>query len=244
MSKHPTSNIATSLFVVVSISLPVGLTVMLAVLGMPLWIFLVAGLLALFVSLNLLGRWGTRQVQNRIGSRAATQKEFPQLHNAIDGLCLSHGIEAPDLSVLDSSAINIAVTSNGSKNILTVTTGTLKNLGAVELEAMLAQALVRTQEPSIGQETRKSFWVSLPIFRYFLRNTVETEEVLLLDQKSVALTRFPPGLMNAIEISDQIGTFIEGATSTSHLWLLDPTAQLATSGHPSASLRCAALSEL
>ena len=135
MSKKPTSSIATFLFVVVSISLPVGLTVLLAVLGMPLWIFLVAGLLALFVSLNFLGRWGTRQVQNRIGSRVATQKEFPQLHNAIDGLCLSHGIEAPDLSILDSSAVNIAVISNGSKNILTVTTGTLMNLGVVELEA-------------------------------------------------------------------------------------------------------------
>ena len=244
MNKNPANSITTSLLFILSISLPMGLGVLLSVLGMQLWVFLAIGISSLFVSLTLLGRWGTRQVQTRISSRVATQKEFPRLHNAIDGLCLSHGIEAPNLKVLDSSAVNIAVISNGSNNTLSVTTGTLMNLGVVELEALLAQALIRTQEPRISQETQKSFWISLPIFRYFLRNKVETEEVLLLDQKSVALTRFPPGLIKAFEISDRIGTFIEGSASTSHLWLLDPTAQLATSGHPSASLRCAALSEL
>ena len=244
MNKNPASSIATSLLFILSISLPMGLGVLLAALGMQVWIFLAIGISSLLVSLTLLGRWGTRQVQIRISSRTSTQKEFPRLHNAIDGLCLSHGIEAPNLKVLDSQTVNIAVTSNGSNNTLTVTAGTLTNLGPVELEALLAQALVRIQEPSIGKETRKSFWLSLPIFRYFLKNTIEVEKVLLLDQKSVALTRFPPGLTKALEISDQIGSFVEGSTFTSHLWVLDPTAQLATSGHPAISLRCAALSEL
>ena len=86
--------------------------------------------------------------------------------------------------------------------------------------------------------------MTIPFARYFIRNAVKTDDVLLLDQKSVALTRFPPGLIGALEIADQVGTFVEGSSSTSQLWVLDPTAQLATSGHPSAALRCAALSEI
>jgi hypothetical protein len=199
------------------------------------------GFLSMFV---LFGRRGSSQVQHQVGGRVATQEEFPRLHNAIDGLCLSHGIEAPVLRVLDAPSVNIAVLSTKKENTLVVTSGTFLYLGVVELEGLLALSLVRMQEPMLAKEMQKSFWMTIPFARYFIRNTVKTDDILLLDQKSVALTRFPPGLIDALEIADQAGTFVEGSSSTSQLWVLDPTAQLATSGHPSASLRCAALSEL
>ncbi len=244
MNNNFPNRIRTFLCLFTVILLPVGLWILATTFDAPILVSVGVSMLGFFILLVLLGRWGSSQVQSQVGGRVARQEEFPRLHNAIDGLCLSHGIEAPTLRVLDSSSVNIAVFSTKKENTLVVTSGALINLGVVELEGMLAHALVRIQEPNLSKETQKSFWMVVPFAHYFIRNTVETEDILLLDQKSIVLTRFPPGLVAALEVADQVGTFVEGSGFTSQLWILDPTAQLATSGHPSSSLRCAALSEL
>ena len=244
MNKNSSNKIKAFLTLLTLAFLPVGLGILVTALGGSVGVSIAVTVIIFLTAVFLFGRLGPSQVQHRLGGRVATQKEFPRLHNAIDGLCLSHGIEAPVLKVVDSSSVNIAVTSNKKENTLVVTLGTLVSLGVVELEGILAHALVRMQEPDLAKETRKSFWISVPLARYFVRNTIEIDDILLLDQKSIALTRFPPGLVRALEIADQTGTFVEGSSSTSQLWVLDPTAHLSNSGHPSASLRCAALSEL
>jgi len=244
MNNNSSNRIRTFLSLFTSVLLSVALGILVRAFDSSVGTSVGVSVLAFLLMFILFGRWGSSQVQHQVGGRVATQEEFPRLHNAIDGLCLSHGVEAPVLRVLDAPSVNIAVLSTKKENTLVVTSGTFLCLGAVELEGLLALALVRMQEPMLVKEMQKSFWMTIPFARYFIRNTVKTDDVLLLDQKSVALTRFPPGLIGALETADQVGTFVEGSSSTSQLWVLDPTAQLATSGHPPASLRCAALSEL
>tara|TARA_X000001036_G_C20622572_1_gene783711 strand:+ start:319 stop:1053 length:735 start_codon:yes stop_codon:yes gene_type:complete len=244
MNKNSSNKIKIFLVLFTLTFLPIGSGILVTTLGGSVGVSIGVAVIVFLAVFVLFGRLGSSQVHHQFGGRIATQEEFPRLHNAIDGLCLSHGIETPILKIVDSSSVNIAVISNKKENTLVVTLGTLVSLGVVELEGILAHALVRMQEPSLAKETRKSFWISIPLARYFVRNTIESDDILLLDQKSIALTRFPPGLVRALEIADQTGTFVEGSSSTSQLWVLDPTAQLATSGHPSTSLRCAALSEL
>tara|TARA_E500000331_G_scaffold240105_1_gene230497 strand:- start:1252 stop:1986 length:735 start_codon:yes stop_codon:yes gene_type:complete len=244
MNNNSSNRIRTFLSLFTSVLLSVALGILVRAFDSSVGTSVGVSVLAFLLMFILFGRWGSSQVQHQVGGRVATQEEFPRLHNAIDGLCLSHGVEAPVLRVLDAPSVNIAVLSTKKENTLVVTSGTFLCLGAVELEGLLALALVRMQEPMLVKEMQKSFWMTIPFARYFIRNTVKTDDVLLLDQKSVALTRFPPGLIGALETADQVGTFVEGSSFTSQLWVLDPTAQLATSGHPPASLRCAALSEL
>ncbi len=244
MNNNSPNRTRTFLFLFTLVLLSVGLGILLKALDLSVELSVGMSVLGFFAMLISFGNRGSSKVQHQVGGRIATQEEFPRFHNAIDGLCLSHGIETPVLRVLDSSSVNVATLATRRENTLVVTSGALISLGVVELEGILAHALVRMQEPSLVKETKKSFWKTIPFVRYFIRNIVETDEVLLLDQKSVALTRFPPGLIGALEIADQVGTFVEGSRSTSHLWTLDPTAQLTTSGHPSTSLRCEALSEL
>lgn len=244
MKNNSSNRIRTFLFLFTLLLLSVGLGILVRALDFSVGTSVGVSVLTFFLMFVLFGRWGSFQVQHQVGGRVATQEEFPRLHNAIDGLCLSHGVEAPVLRVLDTPSVNIAALSTKKENILVVTSGTFLSLGVVELEGLLALALVRMQEPMLAKEIQKSFWMTIPFARYFIRNAVKTDDILLLDQKSVALTRFPPGLIGALEIADQVGTFVEGSSSTSQLWVLDPTAQLATSGHPPASLRCAALSEI
>ena len=244
MNNNSLNRIRTFLSLLTLVLLSAVLGILVRAFGFSVGISAGVSVLGFFSMFIFLGRWGSSQVQHQVGGRVATQEEFPRLHNAIDGLCLSHGIEAPVLRVLDVPSVNVATLSTKKENTLVVTSGTFLNLGVVELEGLLALALVRMQEPMLTKEMQKSFWMTIPFARHFIRNAVKTDDILLLDQKSVALTRFPPGLIGALEAADQEGTFVEGSSSTSQLWALDPTAQLATSGHPSASLRCAALSEL
>ena len=158
MNNNSPTRIRNFLLLFTAILLSVGLGILATILDASILISVGVGILGFFAMLILLGRWGSSQVQSQVGGRVATQEEFPRLYNAIDGLCLSHGIEAPALKVLDSSSVNIAVLSTKKENTLVVTTGTLNYLGVVELEGMLAHALVRIQEPSLGKETQKSFW--------------------------------------------------------------------------------------
>ena len=56
----------------------------------------------------VVGRRSAGAVRRALAARPALAGEFPRLHNTVDGLCLTHGIEHPGLFVIDSPAGNAA----------------------------------------------------------------------------------------------------------------------------------------
>ena len=66
---------------------------------------------------------------------------------------------------------------------------------------------------------------------------------LLLDRAAVALTRYPPGLLGALQQLEQAGTTVRAASAgTAHLWMADPGASVpGASPRPTLELRVEAL---
>ena len=83
--------------------------VLLSAAGWPVGVaVLVGAAIAVLVVGPVAGRASGR-VRVWIGGRTATVEEFPRLNNTVDGLCLIHGIDRPDVYVLDIPTGNAAV---------------------------------------------------------------------------------------------------------------------------------------
>ena len=75
------------------------------------------------------------------------------------------------------------------------------------------------------------------------RSVTDPDRDLLLDRAAVALTRYPPGLIGALEVFERVGTVIlRPDPATAHLWLADPGASVpGMPARPSLDLRIEAL---
>ncbi len=209
--------------------------------GAPSWLALLAGIVVPSLIITFLENRALGKVKNLLGGEPTSAQDFPRLYNIVDGLCLTHGINQPELLVLKNKSINIAVAADRKESVLVITAGALDTLGLVELEGLLAHSLARCDETKLATQTREVFWCTFPLGG---TSKVDEEQFLLTDQKGVALTRFPPGLAQALEQAGSVGSFIEGSSATANLWVLDPTAAMTASGHPSVELRSAVLGEL
>ena len=82
-------------------------------------------------------------LRRALGVRPALVGEFPRLFNTIDGLCLTHGIQRPEVYVLDTRAGNALAMAGRNSASIVLTTGAADRLTLVELEALVAYLLVR-----------------------------------------------------------------------------------------------------
>ncbi len=100
------------------------------------------------------------------------------------------------------------------------------------------------------------FLVLAPVGARVVRVLVSPRRETLADVTSVAVTRYPPGLISALEKLRDGSTVVHSApAATAHLWIESPTAQLASQGrlvwlnrmfntHPPIDERIQALREL
>ena len=101
-------------------------------------------------------------VRRSLSARPALVGEFPRLHNTVDGLCLTHGIEHPGLFVIDTPAGNAAALAGPNGASIVLTTGAVDRLGLVELEALVAHLLVRCADGHFGPKPRLPPWAGFP----------------------------------------------------------------------------------
>ncbi len=204
---------------------------------------LVVGLLVVWV----LVRRAAALVLASIGGRTAQAGEFPRLHNVVDGLCMTHGIERPELYVLDSPSGNAAVLRGRNSASIVVTTGATDSLALVELEAFMAQALARCRDPHLADETLAALVARVLGARFTAERFGDPDRTVMADIAGADMTRYPPGMQRALEALAEMGTAVEGARAASaHLWLLQPDGRVGsqTAVHPSVELRVDALGEL
>ena len=72
----------------------------------------------------------------------ADRKKYPHLVNTVEGLAIAAGINAPEIYIIEDSAINAFATGRDPKHAsVTVTTGAIERLKRDELEGVLAHEI-------------------------------------------------------------------------------------------------------
>jgi heat shock protein HtpX len=156
------------------------------------------------------------------GGRAVTSDEVPRLHNLLDGLCLGAGLDPPQIRVVDSKRVNVAVVSTRpGHGAIVVTSAVLETFDLIQLEGVLGVAIARIRSGEAGRSARLALRLGLPVVASGLvwRRSRRLGEVLLAvvsplwcpvfarvapasvyleaDVAGCLMTRYPPGLIAA-----------------------------------------------
>ena len=77
-----------------------------------------------------------------VGGKKASEAEFKQYHNIVEGLCLASGLPKPELYVMKNQQINAFASGRDPQHaVICVTTGSLEKLTKQELEGVLSHEL-------------------------------------------------------------------------------------------------------
>ncbi len=164
---------------------------------------LVAGACAGLVLWLTLWRGATRLLLRSLGARPGDDEELARAENLVDGLCATMGVEPPDILVIDDwtrQALSLGRKSGAA--VLVVTSGLLNSLDPVCLEGVLAHELVHVKRADIAPATMAAAML-LPLAAFFpVSGLVHTlagrGREFRTDRLAVAVTRFPPGLHDAL----------------------------------------------
>lgn len=185
------------------------------------------------------------KVLSVLGARPVEAADQPRLANLVDGLCLSHGITEPSLYVLDDDGANALVVAGPEAGHLVITTGLLDVVDRIALEGVVAALLARLRNGDAFVGTRAAWFVcgrsllengptrsgarrGLTTMGSGFRSTRLAKVIgpnldLVGDLDATGLTRYPPGLRDALIAMGKRGTAVGPATwGGSHLWLASP----------------------
>lgn len=199
-------------------------------------------------------------------ARPASEAEHARLHNLVEGLCIAGGLPKPRLYVVPDDAPNAFATGRNPRHAaIAVTTGLLETLNRVELEGVLAHELSHVKNYDTLVSTLAVTLLGLfgivlvvvaPLVGRLMQFAVSRRRELLADVSGVALTRYPPGLIAALEkLRDNTTVVHSGSRATAHLWIESPVARVPEEGrgarlnrlfdtHPPLEERITALREL
>lgn len=175
-------------------------------------------------------RTSTAVVLTRARARPAGPLEYARLHNLVEGLCAGAGLPTPDVYVVDNDSLNAFVAGRAPRDaVITVTTGLAERLTRIELEGVVAHLLSRVKNLDILPLTLAVTVVG-PLSRVLppapaarlLDAAVGTRREALADITAVTLTRYPPGLISALEKLRDASTAVQPAgRAAARLWLVN-----------------------
>ena len=161
-------------------------------------------------------------------ARPADPTTYARLHNLVEGLCIAAGLPKPELYVVEDAAPNAFATGrNPAHAALVVTRGLLDKLSRVELEGVLAHELSHIRNGDILVTTLAVTLLGLlpvpALSSQLIGLTVSRRRESEADLSGVRLTRYPPGLIAALEKVRIGGPAVRSASrATAHLWLESP----------------------
>lgn len=213
-------------------------------------------------------------------ARPADPVDHARLHNVVEGLCMAAGLPNPRIYVVDDDVPNAFTAGRSPRHaVVAVTTGLLAQLNRIELEAVLAHELSHVKNHDAMVSTLAVTTVGLPalvadralrsspsvgmlllplaaLAARLIRLVVNPRREVLADVTGVSLTRYPPGLITALEKVQAGGGIVHsGSPATAHLWLESPVPRAESEGrlgwlgrlvdtHPPLEERIEALREL
>lgn len=151
-------------------------------------------------------------VLDALGAVPSRESDRPRLHNLVDGLCATMGLERPSIAVVDSDVPNaLAVGRDPKSATLVVTSGLDRALTLVELEGVLAHELVHIKR---NDTVLSAVAVLVAVPWAVVRGTpagVDAVHGLVgrgrefsADQRAALVVRYPPGIGSAL------GTMVGG----------------------------------
>jgi heat shock protein HtpX len=167
-----------------------------------------------------------RTVLGRIGASPVDERTQPRLHNLVEGLCVAAGVSKPDLYVVDDPAPNASsIGRDPRRAALVVTTGLLEKLTRIELEGVIAHELSHVK----GHDTAASTLAVALLGRVvptLVPRAVGRDRESAADVTGVSLTRYPPGLISALEkLRDDPLVLRTADRAVAHLWIEAPLAE-------------------
>jgi Zn-dependent protease with chaperone function len=187
--------------------------------------------------------WATAgpRAEAAVGGTPAEPGLHPRLFNLVEGLGAAVGVPPPRLRVVESASLNaVAVGKDPASATLAVTSGLLSSLSRIELEAVLAEEMIRIKRWDTRPATLAV--AAGPLGRMVLHACSGDAQD---DLQAVSLTRYPPGLAAALETMAGVGTAIPGShPALAGLWLADPGAGQGGARRLPLSERIQALREL
>jgi len=193
----------------------------------------VAGLIAgaiTALAVSLVGYFAGAGIVLRLSrAREASPHEEPRFHNIVEGLATTAGIPKPRVFVVDDEAPNAFATGRDPAHASIVATrGMLEMMNRVELEAVLAHELAHVKSRDTLAMALAVTLVGLPatvlpFIGPVLQTAVGARREFYADLSGVQLTRFPPGLISALEKLKARTTEVQTATrATEPLWIGAP----------------------
>lgn len=182
------------------------LGVIVAVAGLPLVALVVALVVAAAVA-TWIWRSAPAMVLGSLHAVPSSEEEYPRLHNLVDGLCATMGLDRPAVWVVASAVPNaLAVGRDPKSATLVVTSGLEESLDLVELEGVLAHELVHIKR---NDTVLSSVAVVITLPYAMFRGTTSGAEAVhgLLgrgrefsaDQRAALIVRYPTGIGSALE---------------------------------------------
>lgn len=146
----------------------------------------------------------------------------PRFESLVDSICAGHGISEPKLYLVESRAPDAAVAGKPDDTRLVITTGALRQLDRLELEAVVARELVQFGG---GIHAATVLAAVAPLYGPFaagLRDRLlDDRRLARSDIEGVQLTRYPPALAGVFEKAAQ-GGGVPDVPASRHLWLVGP----------------------
>ncbi len=240
--------------------LGVVVAVVLLVLGQ---VLVALGALVLVTAIGAAWLWRTAPdtVLGALGAKPSNEDDRPRLHNLVDGLCATMGLDRPAIAVVESEVPNALALGRDPKSAtLVVTSGLDRFLTLVELEGVLAHELVHIKRNDTARSAVAVLvavpWTvvrGIPAGVDAVHGLVGRGREFSADQRAALVVRYPSGIGAAL------GAMLEGsaritdwppvpgriAALTRWLWV-DPMAGPTGGGSPvgnldDTSVRAAAL---
>jgi len=209
-------------------------TVVFVVLGVVFWWpLLVLAIPAAALTVWWLFRRADSVVLRKLACRPLGEIEGERLRVILERLCLTTGIDEPELRAVDDEALNLAVVS-GRTHTLVVTAGLLQSFEPLQLEGAAAHGLSKIASGFGRFETliASAPW-AVPGFirRIAHRWSGGDEGVIRFDIDGVGLTRYPPGLRSALERIEAARSDVPGGSELGTAWLVPPVAERISLDH-------------
>lgn len=212
-------------FVVVVLAIGYGLG---AAFGAGTTGLIAAAIVALVVALA--GYLGGDRIALRLGrAREVSAEEQPRYHNMVEGLATNAGIPMPRIYVVDDEGPNAFSTGRDPAHAaIVVTRGLLDMMNRVELEGVLAHELSHVKSRDTLATSLAVTLVGLPatvlpFIGPLLQRTASPRREFYADLSGVQLTRYPPGLISALEKLKARRTEVQTvARATEPLWIESP----------------------
>ncbi len=228
--------------VTVIVALPLmalGVALCAVIPGIPWWVGILAGLAGAAALVARRVGASYRSLLAALGAVPADPDTYARYHNIVQGLSLAAAAGEPDLYVVDDPGRNAAAVAYGPSAAVVATTGLLRAVDRIALEAVVAECLVRLGSGDAEAATLGAALFSPlrggplgPLASAGLGRLLAEDRELLADRAAVALTRYPPGLSSALAAINTGPARVQRAPAQlDHVWLVPPSS-LEAGGDP------------